>query len=142
MNNNNFLTILFTLALSISLSACASGQHQFINGIREPNANFILYVANQSHTDSKVNISVKIDGRHIFQDKISNRHHTWSIYELHLLPGEHIIHAVSLKDNSTVHQSFTVSDHHWAVLIYSSPPNDSKQNELFFEVSNKPIGFL
>lgn len=142
MNNINFLAILFTLALPISLSACASGQHKFINGIREPNANFILYVANQSNSDSKVNISVEIDDRHIFQDKISNRHHTWSIYALHLLPGEHIINAVSSKDNSTVRQSFTVSDHHWAVLIYSSPPNDSKQNVLFFEVYNEPIGFL
>ncbi|MDO9289537.1 MAG: hypothetical protein Q7T83_12200 [Thermodesulfovibrionales bacterium] len=142
MNNKQILPILFAFALSIPLSACASSRHQFTAAIREPNANFILYVANQSYHDSKVNISVAIDDRHIFKEAFRNRQHTWTIYALHLLPGEHTIHAVSSKDNSTVRQSFTVSDHHWAVLIYSSPRSDSKQKVIFFEVYNEPIGFL
>ena len=137
--------------ISISLAmvllyGCMSTRPSFTNVLKEENANFILYISNQSFKEPLVNIQVVIDGRTIVKDdfKVKNQHY-WKIYALKLTPGDHTLQAKAERDITEINRSFKVAGNHWAVLNFwgnGKNTDTSKLRGLTFDIYDKPIGFL
>jgi hypothetical protein len=123
-----------------------STQPTFTEALKEPNANVLLYISNQSFEEPLVDIFVSIDDRTIVKDtfKVKNQHY-WRIYSLHLSPGKHAIHAKAVNGAVAIDRSFILSGKHWAVLNFWGSKTNADKSELkgiTFEVSNEPISFL
>jgi hypothetical protein len=122
-NNSNMkaaLKVPIILVLAIILCGCVrSTKPQFTQEIDQPEANFILYVSNQSLEKPEVDISVIIDEKMVVSDffLVKNQHY-WKIYSLRLPLGNH---QLSVKaDNGTykLERSFDITNKHWAVISF------------------------
>jgi len=128
------------------LYGCMSTRPSFTDVLKEENANFILYISNQSFEEPLVDIQVVIDGQSIVKDEfeVKNQHY-WKVYALNLPRGDHTLHAKAEKGITEINRSFKVSGNHWAVLNFwgnGKNTDASKLRGLAFDIYDKPIGFL
>jgi hypothetical protein len=149
-NNCNMkaaLRVPIILVLAIILCGCVrSTKPQFTQEIDQPDANFILYVSNQSFEKPEVDISVIIDGETVVNDlfQVKNKHY-WKTYSLKLPLGNH---QLSVKaDNGTykLERSFEITNKHWAVISFwctDKKDNGSQFSGISFAISEEPSGSL
>jgi hypothetical protein len=104
--------IAFILSVLILLYGCISStsfstKPEFSQEIEQENANFILYVSNQSFDKSKIDISVTIDGVMIANDefRVKNQHY-WKIYSIRLSHGLHTLVATADKGKYKIEKQF------------------------------------
>jgi hypothetical protein len=141
------LKVPIILVLAIILGGCVrSTKPQFTQETDQPDANFILYVSNQSFEESRVDISVIIDGKTVVSDFFPvKNHHYWKIYSLQLPLGSH---QLSVKaDNGTykLERPFEISSKHWALISFwcTDKQDDKSQfSGISFAISDEPYDFL
>ncbi|MSY86082.1 MAG: hypothetical protein F2693_15385 [Actinobacteria bacterium] len=74
--------------------------------VDESEANFILYVSNQSFDDEQVRLAVAVDGVTVVDDEFDvEGQHNWVQFPLQLAPGSHEITAQS-DTEATLRESF------------------------------------
>lgn len=133
--------------LAIILCTCiGSTKPQFTQEIEEPNANFILYVSNQSFEKPNVDISITLDGKLLINDffRVKNQHY-WKIYSLNLSSDIHLLSVNADNGSYELEKEFKISNRHWAVISFwytSKKDNDYQPSGITFEISNEPYGFL
>ncbi|MCK9555939.1 hypothetical protein M0R36_09035 [bacterium] len=86
-------------------------------------ANFILYISNQSFDVNPVDIKIYIDGKLVVNqdfDVTGNRvpQHNWQKFEFNLSIGSHRLFVSSKKGDATLEKEFEISKKHWAVVDY------------------------
>ena len=124
----------------------SSTKPQFTQEIEEPDANFILYVSNQSFEKPNVNISITLDGKHLITDFFGVRNqHYWKIYSLNLSYGKHLLSVKADNSSYELEEEFEITNKHWAVISfwYTSKKNkDYQPSGITFEISDEPYAFL
>ena len=130
----------------ILLGCIGSTAPKFSQEINQPDANFILYVSNQSFDKPKVDISISIDGKSLVTNTflVENQHY-WKIYSIQLNTGKHYLKAKAGFGPYEIERDFNIAEKHWAVLNFwyknkidenTHPPGFS------FEILDEPFGFL
>ena len=106
-----------------------------------PNANFFLYVSNQSFARPTVDIRVEIDGRPVVADEFAvENQHNWVECPLRLGDGAHVLHAESTEGGAAVIRTFRARGKRWAVLDYWCC-DDPSEPKFTFYVARRPIAF-
>lgn len=119
---------------------------EFSQEIDQPEANFILYVSNQSFDKPKIDISIIIDGKPLVTDtfRVKNQHY-WKIYSLNLHTGKHLLKAKADNGAYEIERDFKITVKHWAVLSFwfkNEKDENTRPSGFSFEISDKPYGFL
>jgi hypothetical protein len=142
-----YLKLPFTLSVLVVFYGCVSSTApQFSQEINQAEANFILYVSNQSFDKPKVDISIIIDGKSFVNDTFPcNNQHYWKIYALKLPTGNHVLKATADSGEYKFEKDFKITNKHWAALTFwykKSRNKNSKTSGLNLDISDKPYGFL
>jgi hypothetical protein len=116
--------LLFTAACawppgSSTAGECSAGVP--LGAGEEADANFHLYVSNQSFEIDPVYVEVVIDGeRVVCREFLVEGQHNWILFDLNLGSGDHSIAATAHDGLATLTEEFATSDQHWAVLDFWS----------------------
>ena len=140
----NKVIFIFGLIILLFAGCYFSTMPQFSHEIEQENANFILYVSNQSFDKSKIDISVTVDGNMIVNDKfrVKNQHY-WKIYSIRLSQGVHTLIAAADKGKYKIEKQFEITKTHWAVLdFWYKDDTDSQKSNLTFQIYDQQIKFL
>ena len=113
-----FLPAFILCALLLTLTGC-----QFYGGPPTPaardDANFILFVSNQSFDLSTVDIKVEIDGVPVVNRdfNVANQHN-WVEFPLKLSTGEHQMVVTSTRGQSSLTHKFSTFGKKWCVVDF------------------------
>lgn len=124
------LIVIVVLGLTISLSGCSMSPVPTPPSETEPgpgvgtpeaaeDANFVLYVSNQSFDRSPVDITVTVDDETVVDgDFAVGDQHDWKRYAITLSPGRHTLVATSIHGEATFEHTFETDGDHWAAVEY------------------------
>ena len=136
--------VIFFLSIILILHGCIrSTAPKFSKEIEQPEANFILYVSNQSYDKPKIDISIIIDGKVLTTDtfRVKNQHF-WKMYSLNLVTGKHLLKATADNGAYEIERDFKITEKHWAVLSFWFKNESTNSSGLSFDISDEPYGFL
>jgi hypothetical protein len=106
------------------------------------NGNFVLYVSNQSHAMSPVDITVCIDGKQaVSADFDFGNAHNLIKHTFQLAPGKHTLSAATRKGEVQTEQEIEVTDKHWAVIMFWLN-SQTGQKKFSVKIQDKPLAFM
>ncbi|NIP22239.1 MAG: hypothetical protein GWN67_00115 [Phycisphaerae bacterium] len=143
--------VLLIMIVLIYVGGC-EGETRDVNSAedileQDENGNLVLYVSNQSFAISPVDITIHIDGKKAVDRKFDvGNQHNWIGHSFSLSKGEHKLVAVSKKGRASFEGQFEIKDKHWAVIVYSYYPDNTRGAEptpkqFNFNIQDKPIYF-
>ncbi len=110
--------------------------------VDEADADLVLYVSNQSFTDSPVSIQIAIDGVQLVDQTFAiEGGHNWFTFPMSLPPGEHVLTATS-GTGASIEQAIEIPDgeQRWAALDYWHSPK-GEPRRFTWHISTEPIRF-
>jgi len=90
-----------------------------VKPVAESEANFLLWVSNQSFGTPTVDIDVQLDGKVVVDQRFEvESQHTWTLFPLRITPGPHELIVVSDTGVKLVKHFITPKARRFAVLAY------------------------
>ncbi len=137
------------LLLAVLAAACSSGtpaptsQVDSKGALRpeDPDGNVVLYVSNQSHALSPVDITVALDGEEILSaDFRTVEAHDWVEYHFDWKPGGHTVNAVSKTGDATTEVPIEIHGKTWIFVGYWFDPVREPEKKFTILVQDEPFG--
>ncbi len=142
MKTLTFLAILVWSYGGISLADEPLAAPQENTMPQSTNGNFVLYVSNQSHAMSPVDITICIDGKQAVSSNFDfGNAHNLIKHTFPLAPGKHTLTAVTKKGETQFEQEIEITDKHWAVIMFWFN-SKTGQKKLSFKIQDKPLAFM
>jgi hypothetical protein len=107
-----------------------------------PTGNTILYVSNQSHAVSPVDIRILLDGRPIIASHFTvGDQHNYVKYHFDLPEGKHLLKAVSDAGEASIEKEIEIAAKRWGFVGYWYVPDDGEGKRFTVLFQDEPIYF-
>lgn len=141
---------LLSMWMTLGFQGCVSDPSGSVRICEAGQANFVLYVSNQSLTLRNVDLEIRVDGRVLIAEDFDvgegeDLAHNWKTFYLDVPDGAHELRAVSRKGDARLEHPFVMQGKRWAVIDYWFKPASEGGGEpksIKIDIQDKPITFM